>query len=194
MSPLHRTFTTRKLVFMSLLAAVSVLLVYLIHFPIIPGLSFLEYDPADIAILIGTFLFGTGSGLLLTLVVSVLQGLTVSAQSGWIGILMHVIATGSMVLVAGAIYNKNRTLKRAVVALVAGTLTMTVVMAAWNVLITPLYMGVTRNEVISMLMTGFVPFNLAKAGINSVVTFLVYKPISRLYGVESLQRQEKKVM
>ena len=99
-----------------------------------------------------------------------------------------------MVLVAGAIYNKNRTLKRAVVALVAGTLTMTVVMAAWNVLITPLYMGVTRNEVISMLMTGFVPFNLAKAGINSVVTFLVYKPISRLYGVESLQRQEKKVM
>ncbi len=194
MSPLHRTFTTRKLVFMSLLAAVSVLLVYLIHFPIIPGLSFLEYDPADIAILIGTFLFGTGSGLLLTLVVSVLQGLTVSAQSGWIGILMHIIATGSMVLVAGAIYNKNRTLKRAVVALVAGTLTMTVVMAAWNVLITPLYMGVTRNEVISMLMTGFVPFNLAKAGINSVVTFLVYKPISRLYGVESLQRQEKKVM
>ena len=194
MSPLHRTFTTRKLVFMSLLAAVSVLLVYLIHFPIIPGLAFLEYDPADIAILIGTFLFGTGSGLLLTLVVSVLQGLTVSAQSGWIGILMHIIATGSMVLVAGAIYNKNRTLKRAVVALVAGTLTMTVVMAAWNVLITPLYMGVTRNEVISMLMTGFVPFNLAKAGINSVVTFLVYKPISRLYGVESLQRQEKKVM
>ena len=194
MSPLHRTFTTRKLVFMSLLAAVSVLLVYLIHFPIIPGLAFLEYDPADIAILIGTFLFGTGSGLLLTLVVSVLQGLTVSAQSGWIGILMHVIATGSMVLVAGAIYNKNRTLKRAVVALVAGTLTMTVVMAAWNVLITPLYMGVTRNEVISLLMTGFVPFNLAKAGINSVVTFLVYKPISRLYGVESLQRQEKKVM
>ncbi len=194
MSPLHRTFTTRKLVFMSLLAAVSVLLVYLIHFPIIPGLAFLEYDPADIAILIGTFLFGTGSGLLLTLVVSVLQGLTVSAQSGWIGILMHVIATGSMVLVAGAIYNRNRTLKRAVVALVAGTLTMTVVMAAWNVLITPLYMGVTRNEVISMLMTGFVPFNLAKAGINSVVTFLVYKPISRLYGVESLQRQEKKVM
>ena len=194
MSPLHRTFTTRKLVFMSLLAAVSVLLVYLIHFPIIPGLSFLEYDPADIAILIGTFLFGTGSGLLLTLVVSVLQGLTVSAQSGWIGILMHIIATGSMVLVAGAIYNKNRTLKRAVVALVAGTLTMTVVMAAWNVLITPLYMGVTRNEVISMLMTGFVHFNLAQAGINSVVTFLVYKPISRLYGVESLQRQEKKVM
>ena len=194
MSPLHRTFTTRKLAFMSLLAAVSVLLVYLIHFPIIPGLAFLEYDPADIAILIGTFLFGTGSGLLLTLVVSVLQGLTVSAQSGWIGILMHVIATGSMVLVAGAIYNRNRTLKRAVVALVAGTLTMTVVMAAWNVLITPLYMGVTRNEVISMLMTGFVPFNLAKAGINSVVTFLVYKPISRLYGVESLQRQEKKVM
>jgi riboflavin transporter FmnP len=43
-----------------MLAAISLLLVYLIHFPIFPGAAFLEYDMADVPILIATFLFGLG--------------------------------------------------------------------------------------------------------------------------------------
>lgn len=31
-----------------MLAALSIVLVYVIHFPIFPAASFLEYDPADI--------------------------------------------------------------------------------------------------------------------------------------------------
>ncbi|MFQ9412551.1 MAG: hypothetical protein ACLR1T_18100 [Evtepia gabavorous] len=38
------------------------LLVYVIHFPIFPAASFLEYDPADIPILIGTFAYGPLAG------------------------------------------------------------------------------------------------------------------------------------
>ncbi len=33
---------------MAMLVAVSVVLVYLVHFPIFPAAPFLEYDPADI--------------------------------------------------------------------------------------------------------------------------------------------------
>ena len=77
---------TRKLPTMAMLAAISIVLVALIHFPIIPGATFLEYDPADVSILVGTFLFGPWAGLALTAVVSVIQGLTVSAGSGVIGI------------------------------------------------------------------------------------------------------------
>ena len=40
----------RKLVTMAMLAALSIVLVYVIHFPIFPAASFLEYDPADIPI------------------------------------------------------------------------------------------------------------------------------------------------
>lgn len=36
----------RKLVTMAMLAALSIVLVYVIHFPIFPAASFLEYDPA----------------------------------------------------------------------------------------------------------------------------------------------------
>ena len=46
----------RKLVTMAMLAALSIVLVYVIHFPIFPAASFLEYDPADIPIFIATFL------------------------------------------------------------------------------------------------------------------------------------------
>ena len=42
----------------------------------------MKYDPADIPILIGTFLFGTSGGLILTVLVSVIQGLFISGDGG----------------------------------------------------------------------------------------------------------------
>ena len=89
----------RKLVTMAMLAALSIVLVYVVHFPIFPAAPFLEYDPADIPILIGTFAYGPVAGIILTVVVSVIQGMTVSASSGFMGIAMHIFATSILVLV-----------------------------------------------------------------------------------------------
>ena len=169
---------TRKLTTMGLLAAVSVILVYLVHFPILPAASFLEYDPADIPIFLCTFLFGPLSGFLLTAVVSLVQGLTVSAQSGIIGILMHIFATGSFVCTAGLIYKSRRTKKAAIASLIAGVLVMTVTMGVWNIIFTPIFSGMPRSAVIAMLPTAILPFNLIKSGINAAITFLLYKKLS----------------
>lgn len=169
----------RRLTTLALLAAVAVVLVAIIHFPLLPAAPFLEYDPADIPIFIGTFLFGPAAGLALTAVVSVLQGLTVSIGSGVIGIVMHLFATGSYVLVAGNVYRKFRTRRAAVAALALGTLAMTAAMCVWNLVFTPIFMGQSVQDVMGMLLPVFIPFNLMKAGANSVVTFLVYKPIRR---------------
>ena len=171
---------TKKLVLMGMLVALSVALVYFIHMPIIPGVYFLEYDPADIPILIGTFLFGPLSGVALTVLVSVIQGVTVSAASGPIGIIMHFLATGTFVLLAGNLYRAHRTRKAALLGLAAGTLAMTAVMCVCNLVFTPLFMGSPVGEVVKLLLPAIIPFNLAKAAINSVITYLVYKPISRL--------------
>ena len=168
---------TTKLAKMAMLVAISIVLVAIIRFPIFPAVAFLEYDPADIPILIGTFAFGPLAGILLTVVTSVLQGLTVSSASGAYGIIMHIIATCTLVIVAGLIYNKEKTKKHAVIGLVCGTLAMAVVMAGANMVITPLFMGVPASAVWS-LMPFIVGFNLIKAGINSLVTFLLYKRIS----------------
>lgn len=170
---------TLRLVKMGSLVAVSIVLVYLIHFPLFPAVAFLEYDPADIPILIGTFTFGPAAGLALTLVTSVIQGVTVSAGSGLYGILMHLIATGTLVVVAGTIYHRKKTKTFAGIGLAAGTAAMAAVMMGANLIITPLFMGVTR-EVVWDLMAFIIGFNIIKAGINGLVTFLLYKRISGL--------------
>ena len=51
--------STRQLVSMAMLGAISIVLVSVVHFPLIPAAAFLEYDPADIPILIGTFAYGS---------------------------------------------------------------------------------------------------------------------------------------
>lgn len=169
--------TTVRLAKMAMLVAISVVLVALIHFPIFPAVPFLEYDPADIPILIGTFAFGPLAGVLLTVVTAIIQGVTVSAASGIYGILMHIIATSALVLTAGAIYRANKTRKGAVIGILCGVAAMTVIMIGANMVITPIFMGVPRS-VVWDLMPFIAGFNAIKAGINGIVTFLVYKRIS----------------
>ena len=55
---------------------------------------------------------------------------------------------------------------------------MTVVMLAWNYILTPLYMHVPRDVVARMLLPTFLPFNLVKGALNAGITMLVYKPLS----------------
>lgn len=168
---------TVRLAKMGMLVAISIVLVYFIHFPIFPAMPFLEYDPADIPILIGTFAFGPLAGLMLTVVTSVVQGVTVSAASGAYGIIMHIIATGVLVIVAGTIYRFHKTKKAAVVALACGTAAMAIVMVGANLVITPLFMSMER-EAVWKLMPFIISFNVIKAGINGLVTFFLYKRIS----------------
>lgn len=54
----NRRISTRQLVSMAMLGAISIVLVAVIHFPLIPAAAFLEYDPADIPILICAFAYG----------------------------------------------------------------------------------------------------------------------------------------
>lgn len=172
-------FSTKKLATMAIFAAISIILVMFLHFPIFPTVSFLEYDPADIPILLSTFMYGPVAGIIMTIVVSLIQGLTVSAGSGVYGIIMHIIATGAYVLVSGLIYKKYNTTNGLICSLVFGTVAMALVMIPANLFITPLFMGVTAEQVVNLL--GFIiAFNAIKAGVNGVISFVVYKPMQRI--------------
>lgn len=175
---MERSSQLRKLTTMGMMAAVSIILVYLIHFPIFPAASFLEYDPADIPIFICTFLYGPLSGFILTVIVSFIQGFTVSAQSGIIGVMMHIFATGFFTIVAGNMYKNHRNKKSAVKALVVGSIIMVLMMCIWNIVFTPIFMGTPRDVVMAMIVPIIIPFNAIKAGINSLITFLIYKKIA----------------
>lgn len=174
----HRSERTVKLAKLSMLAAISLVLVLLIRIPF-PLMPMLEYDLADVPILIGGFAFGPLAGLALTFVVSFIQAFFLGGN-GIFGFFMHFVATGAFVLSAATIYKKNKTRKYAAIGLVCGTILMTASMLLWNLLITPLFLeGVTMQDVMAILLTVFLPFNLLKAGLNAVITFATYKVISR---------------
>lgn len=122
---------------------------------------------------------GPLAGILLTLATFLLQGRPVSAHSGVYGILMHILSTGTLVLAAGLCYRRRRTKPAALRGLFLGIAALVPVMLGANLLVTPLFMGVSR-EVVWSLMPVILGFNLLKAGINSAVTFLLYQRISPL--------------
>ena len=172
---------TKKLVRVSLLCAISVVLVYFIHFPLIPSAPFLEYDPADISIILIGLSYGTGWGLAATVIVSVIQGITVSAASGWIGIVMHIISTGMFVLTVSLIHSKTH---KTSISLLLGTLAMVLVMSPVNLIFTGIFMGTGVMTVVKMLIPAIIPFNFLKAGINAVVAGILYKRLIKYISID----------
>ncbi len=173
-------FSTNKMVKISVLSALAIVLMLVVRFPLIPSATYLEYDPADIPVLIGGFMYGPIAGLIITLIVSFIQSVTVSSGSGWIGFVMHVMATGVLVLVSSVIYKKIHTFKGAIISLIAGSLAMILVMIPANLYFAPKF-GVPYEVVKASLAVSVIPFNLFKSVINSLLTMLLYKPLGRAF-------------
>lgn len=166
-----RSYQIKKLALLGLLSALAFLCVLFFRIPVV---SFLKFEPKDVIIAIGAFIFGPLSGLAMSVAVSFIEMITIS-DTGFIGLVMNILSTICFVCPAAVIYRRNRTMRSAVLGLLAGSVTMLVAMVLWNYLITPFYMGIPRQAVAEMLLPVFVPFNLLKAGINAALTLLLYK-------------------
>jgi riboflavin transporter FmnP len=164
---------TKKTVLIAMLAAVAYIMVALVRVPVV---LFLNYEPKDVIITIGAFLLGPVCGFVVSLLVSLLEMVTISG-TGPIGALMNLLSTCSFACTAAIIYKKRRTFSGAIIGLAVGAVAMTAVMVLWNWLITPLYMGVSREVVQGMLIPYFLPFNLFKATLNCALVLILYKPL-----------------
>jgi len=171
---MKRSDSLKKMVLMAMLAALAYLIVAVVRIPVV---LFLKYEPKDVVITVGGFLLGPMASLLISLVVSLVEMVTIS-ETGPIGALMNLLSTCSFACTAAILYKKQHNIKGAILGLLAGTIAMTGIMLLWNWLITPLYMGVPRPVVEGMLFTAFLPFNLLKAGLNSALTLALYKPLT----------------
>lgn len=164
---------TKKLTTMAMLTALAYLIVATIRIPVV---MFLKYEPKDVIITIGGFIFGPVEAFLISFVVSVIEMATIS-ETGIIGAVMNLVSTCSFAIPAAIFYRKKRTLRSAVIGLVAGVMIMVIVMLLWNYLLTPIYMGYPREAVAELLIPMFLPFNLLKGGLNAAITMLLYKPM-----------------
>ena len=167
--------STRFMAAVAMFSAVSFVAVLVSK--VIPNVAgFLSYEPKDAVIAIAGLLYRPLTRVLISLIVSFIEMITISS-TGPYGFLMNVVSTCAFAVPAAWYYQKHRTQKDAVIGLVIGVLTMAAAMLLWNYIITPFYMGVPRATVAGMLMTVFLPFNLVKGGINAGLTLLLYKPV-----------------
>jgi len=170
---------TKTLVTMALFSAVGVLLSY-IEIPVFAPAPYLKFDPSFITAMIGGFLYGPVAGIVIGLVQNIIHGVF-STGGGFFGALMNCAIVVAYVWPASMIYKHRRTFGTAIVALVAGIVCGVAVALLMNIWVTPLYTtGVSTQAVIVLIVPVLLPFNLIKMGIDSVLTLLVYKPISNM--------------
>ena len=138
--------------------------------------GFLDFDFKDVVICIGGFIFGPLSAAAISIVVALIEMMTIS-HTGPIGLIMNILATCSFCCTASDVYKRRHTKTGAIEGLALGVVCLVGVMLLWNYLITPIYQGVPRDVVAAMLPTVFLPFNLVKGGLNMAATLLLYKPV-----------------
>lgn len=169
-------WSTKRIAITALFCAVAAICTLFLEFPILPGVTFLKYDPSAIIALIAGFAFGPATGA----VVSTVSYLPhIATQSGLYGMVMAIIATLSLVLPASLVYKRNTTFKGAIAGMAIGAVACLACCIAANVVITPIYMGAPTQVVVDMIVPTLLPFNLIKIAINCVVTALVYKPVAK---------------
>ena len=185
----------RYIVKIGVLAAMATVLM-LFEFPLPIAPSFYELDFSEVVVLIGSFSLGPVAGILIELIKIVVNILINGTDTFFVGELANFLMGCSFVLPAAMVYYRKKTLKRALVGMSIGTLSLCVVGALCNYFIMiPAYvylagfpmnaiigMGTAINPAITDLVTliiiAVVPFNLIKGILCSVLTALLYKRVS----------------
>ena len=190
-------FTTRKIAMIGMFSAVAMIL-HLFDFPLPFAPGFYKLDFSELPILIGGFAFGPVAGVMMEFVKILLKLCVKGTSTAFVGDLANFVIGCSFILPASAIYAFRKSKKRAVAGCVVGTLVMTVFGTAFNAIyLLPAFsklfhmslesileMGsavnplMTKNNIVSFVVACVAPMNLIKGASVSVVTLLIYKPLS----------------
>ncbi len=176
-----QSFSIRQVVIMSLFAGISFLL-YFISFPILPFVSYMKVDFSDIPVLLGMVMFGPLGGILIAAIKGLLYWLMTGVDiANFIGVAASFVASVSYLLPVYFVLKhvkKYKTVTRLILAVIAGTISLSVIMALLNVsVLIPVYMAVLHMKITiplsQMVLFGVVPFNLIKGILVGAVFIIV---------------------
>ncbi len=167
----------KKLCVASMLTAVAFLFTFLFRFKVV----FLTFDFKDAVISVISLIYGPVWGIASAGAVALSETFLMGSDTGLYGMIMNFLSSGTFALTAGLVYKYNRTFKGAILAACFSVVSVTSVMMLANIFITPYYIGATSAEVIALIPTMLLPFNLAKSVINSAAVLVIYKPITEAY-------------
>lgn len=198
--------TTRQLSTVAILAAIAAVL-FMIEIPVV---LFYKLDLSSLPVLLGAFAMGPLPGTLI-LLVKALLGLLHSTSQG-VGELADFIMGFAMMFPAAVVYRRMKSRKGAIVGMVIGTVAATIVAVLTNLYIMIPFYGAAYgmpveaivgmgqaivpavNTVGKFVLLITAPFNVLKWIVISVVTALVYKPLSPiLHGRKKSGPEAKKI-
>ena len=159
----------------ALFCALAIASTFIMHIKVM----FLTFDAKDAIITIAGLLFGPLYSIGISLVVSVIEFISIG-DSGFWGFLMDFLSTAIFSTTCALIYKYQKSLKGAIIGLLASVFSMTAFMLLFNLFIVPLYTpNYTTAAVAKMVPTLFLPFNLTKAALNAAIVLVLYKPASK---------------
>lgn len=190
-------FNTRKTAVIGVFSAIAMVLM-LFEFPLPFAPTFYELDFSELPILIGTFAFGPVAGVMMEFIKIVLKLFIKGTSTAFVGDLANFSVGSSFILPASVVYAFRKNKKSAIAACVVGTLTMTIFGTAFNAIYllpafadlygmpldTILNMGsavnpmVREGSIVSFVVACVAPLNLIKGASVSLITLLIYKPLS----------------
>ncbi len=165
-----------KLIVQAMFAALAFLSMFVINFKVA---GFLTLDLKDTFITISAMAISPVSGAVITVLVVLLEFLTMSS-TGPYGLIMNLVSSLTFSVVVSLLYRLRRTRAGAYLSLGTGVLTTTAVMLVANLIVTPFFTGSTVAEVAAMIPTLLLPFNFIKYVMNAALIFILYKPISQV--------------
>ncbi len=193
-----KKINTSWLVRVAMLSAVATILM-LFEFPL-PFIAppFYEIDFSEVPVFIGAFAMGPGAGVAIEGIKILLNLIINGTVTAGVGEAANFVMGAVFVLPGAFIYKKRKTKSNAVLGLVIGTIVMAVASCFINAFIMlPIYAGAFKMPIDAIIgmataiwhsvdtMLEFVllcvaPFNLLKGILVSVITILIYKPVSPL--------------
>ena len=163
----------KNLCMAALFCALAIASTYIMHIKVM----FLTFDAKDAVITIAGLLFGPIYSIAISLVVSLVEFITIGDAGFW-GFLMDFLSTAIYSTVCALIYKYKKNIKGAAIGLVSSIFAMTAFMLLFNLFIVPIYSASTTAEVAKMIPSLFLPFNLTKATLNAAIVLILYKPVS----------------
>lgn len=198
MLQLKERMATRTLTKIAVLSVISFLIMYILEIPLWFTPAFLKMDLSDIPALIGAFALGPMAGVAIEFVKIILHLAIKGTTTMGVGSLANFLVGAIFVYTAGYVYAKNKTIKGAVIGMIAGTLVVSAFAAVLNyTFLIPFYaklygvdvgyfveLGSAVNKYVSdyrtFILFGIIPFNLFKYVVVSIITIPLYKRISHV--------------
>lgn len=191
----NRPLTTRAVVFIGLLGALSFLLMSF-EFPLPFAPAYMKFEISDMPALFGGFFLGPIAGALAAFVKILLKLVIIGTNSALVGEVMNLFCSIAYVVPSTIFYHLHHSKKGALYALVSGSLIASIFAVVTNYYFAiPMYVklyGIPLETILKMgravnpfvdspidyLLFTVLPFNLIKYGIVSFLTYLVYKKAS----------------